>query len=166
LTGKKTPFAAFWTGATIRSALAQRGITLPAGVEPELRCGGCRSDVLFVNCRDCALRDCAVERGLARCGECADYPCPKYVAWEKGASVLPHLTACRANVAAARQGGVERWLAAQEERWSCPGCGARFAWYSEACFGCGADLRARAHRLPGWKRLLLRLYFRLARPKA
>ncbi len=39
-------------------------------------CDGCRIDGrLFVGCRDCDIRDCAMDRGLESCAFCEDYPC-------------------------------------------------------------------------------------------
>jgi predicted RNA-binding Zn-ribbon protein involved in translation (DUF1610 family) len=146
----------------IRTALAARGIVPGEGDSLELRCGGCKSDVRFVNCRDCALRACAEERKVARCSECADFPCASYRNWRKSAALLPHVGACEANLETIRSAGAERWLAEQDARWSCPACGARIAWYSETCGACGAGVRERTFRLSPVRTFLLKLALRLA----
>jgi hypothetical protein len=35
---------------------------------------------------------------------------------------------------------LERWLAEQRARWSCPHCGSEFTWYDEACSTCGGEV--------------------------
>jgi len=40
-------------------------------------CDGCRTKEgrLFSGCRDCAIRKCAVDKGLENCAYCAEYVC-------------------------------------------------------------------------------------------
>jgi hypothetical protein len=44
------------------------------------------------------------------------------------------------NQALIRERGLERWLAAQRTRWSCPSCGTASGWYDKTCSGCGSSL--------------------------
>ncbi len=46
-------------------------------IKPEnIHCLSCQDErVLFHHCTVCEMRKCAVERNLANCGLCADYPC-------------------------------------------------------------------------------------------
>ncbi len=39
-------------------------------------CLGCRSEDVFVLCRDCPFTACADRHGVMYCAECEDYPCP------------------------------------------------------------------------------------------
>lgn len=41
----------------------------------DIRCGGCRSDDLFLHCRQCEIRACTEARGCDGCHECAAFPC-------------------------------------------------------------------------------------------
>ena len=40
------------------------------------RCHGCRSENVFVLCRNCPFTECADRHGVTHCAECEDYPCP------------------------------------------------------------------------------------------
>jgi len=41
-------------------------------------CDGCKGGGrLFSGCKDCEVRNCAIERGVETCGHCNDYPCEK-----------------------------------------------------------------------------------------
>lgn len=134
------------------------GFTACLGSVPqeELACGGCKSDVLYAGCRVCKIRECAIAQGIAHCVDCADYPCSTYRKWQSAAKIVPHVRETTANLVAIRNGGAAAWLAAQEKRWSCPGCGARFSWYASQCGGCGRSLAADAHEMSGIRRLLCR----------
>lgn len=56
-----------------------------AGYEPEdLICDGCHRPRLFKWCRECAIRDCCVDRVFKTCAECEEYPCDRLSElWEK-----------------------------------------------------------------------------------
>jgi hypothetical protein len=43
----------------------------------DVRCLGCKSDVLFSHCNVCDIRACAKEAGHENCGKCADFACGK-----------------------------------------------------------------------------------------
>ena len=46
-------------------------------------CDGCRSEGgrLFSSSRDCTIRNCARQKGLANCAHCDEYPCAKLEAF-------------------------------------------------------------------------------------
>jgi hypothetical protein len=51
-----------------------------ADIKPEnINCKGClsREEPLFSHCKICEIRSCGMGKGIANCGACADYPCPK-----------------------------------------------------------------------------------------
>jgi ribosomal protein L37AE/L43A len=133
------------------------------GVVPrqEMRCGGCKSDQLYPGCRACDLRECARKKGVERCFECREYPCRSFSGWQSAAKLVPHVGQVGANVAAMRRDGVDAWLAAQEQRWACPGCGARFSWYAKTCGECGRSLAGQSYELSGLRRLACRVVFPL-----
>jgi hypothetical protein len=43
----------------------------------DIRCNGCRSNVLNKHCYRCNIRSCGVEKGLQNCGKCDDFICDK-----------------------------------------------------------------------------------------
>lgn len=50
--------------------------TIGRPIAPEdIRCLGCKSNVLMKLCHECPMRDCALGRGLETCGHCKDYIC-------------------------------------------------------------------------------------------
>jgi len=53
----------------------------------------------------------------------------------------PHHRTARPSLEFIGKHGVEKWLQAQQQEWSCPDCGARTHWYQQRC-GCGQNLDA------------------------
>ena len=54
----------------------------------ELQCNGCRSEQRCFYCDDmCTITKCAAAKGVAFCGECAEYPCKDLKAFK---SEMPH----------------------------------------------------------------------------
>jgi hypothetical protein len=52
----------------------------PGGLKPEdINCDGCTisSGTQFMHCAMCAVRECAVERGVENCAHCDDFLCGK-----------------------------------------------------------------------------------------
>lgn len=100
-------------------------------------CEGCVSDVVALPCRVCALRDCAMGRGLATCAQCPDYPCQDLVSFNNDG--IPHHGEVLANTRRQRDVGLDAWIEEQRARWQCPRCGRSLDWYAMRCPGCGAD---------------------------
>jgi hypothetical protein len=50
-----------------------------------VRCHGCRATdgIQIGNCAQCAMRLCALEKGLETCAQCADYGCAKIAGFLK-----------------------------------------------------------------------------------
>jgi hypothetical protein len=124
--------------------------------ESEIACGGCKSDSVYPGCRTCKMRDCAVQRGVAHCCDCKDYPCKMYKQWQSARRVLPHIGESPGSLEAVRRDGVDAWLYAQQKRWSCPQCGTRFSWYSTECSQCGRSLAVEAYTMKGIRKLVCR----------
>jgi hypothetical protein len=123
----------------------------------EIACSGCRSASVYAGCRVCTLRDCATAKGLSRCVDCAEYPCPPYVMWQKAATLLPHVREARASLEAIRRDGPDAWRVAQRARWSCPSCGSPLSWYARECVACGHAAGSQTYRISGLRRLVCRL---------
>jgi predicted RNA-binding Zn-ribbon protein involved in translation (DUF1610 family) len=109
----------------------------------ELVCAGCKSDTLAPFCADCRFIPCAREKGVEFCVGCDEYPCERLTEFRD--DKWAHHSVITKNLDRLKEVGLEAWLAEQDKRWSCPTCGARFAWYDEECRDCGAgtyDARA------------------------
>ncbi len=104
-------------------------------------CKGCKTDKLFIHCGNCKIRDCAIQKRVEFCFECASYPCSIYKEGKKVIKQLPHLKATIVNQKYIKENGVEQWLDDQEAKWSCPHCGAGFAWYTQQCKKCSENLQ-------------------------
>lgn len=121
------------------------------GVDPgDVRCEGCRSGDVFVNCKRCGMRKCASSRGFEFCSECWDFPCDEYARLASiGGRLPPHFLITMKNLYEIREKGADEWRRLQVERWTCPSCGAPFSWYAGSC-ACGRDLRG----MKDWELLL------------
>ena len=100
-------------------------------------CEGCRKsdEGKPEHCRRCKIKDCAGERGLSNCYECADYPCKRIKALEKS-----YRTRYRAslleNSAFVRERGLDAFLRRQKERFTCPVCGGVISIHDAECSEC------------------------------
>jgi len=53
----------------------------------EMKCHGCRSEIVSAHCRECALVRCAQEKAIDYCHECSTYPCEQLKTFQKQ---MPH----------------------------------------------------------------------------
>ncbi|KPK76137.1 MAG: hypothetical protein AMJ79_08010 [Phycisphaerae bacterium SM23_30] len=53
----------------------------------------------------------------------------------------PHHGTMEPNLKYIKNNGVQKWLDAQQQQWSCKGCGAKIIWYQKNC-PCGRQLPA------------------------
>ncbi len=142
-TGQKDGFACYWTEANVKAYLENQGYTLPVNETIELKCHGCKSDAVFVNCRPCKIRKCAIGRNIDHCSECADYPCKFFdegIANKDVLSKLPHSKIAPKNLMTIKNNGVNQWLEQQDKQWKCPECQTNSSWYTVNCTNCGKDL--------------------------
>jgi len=102
----------------------------------DIRCGGCRSDDLFMHCRQCEIRKCTSERGYAGCHECSEFPCRHIdnFSMAVGKKVILRAVPYR------REFGTEKWIQAEEARYICPECGNRVFRGAMKCNQCKAQL--------------------------
>jgi hypothetical protein len=93
----------------------------------ELVCNGCLSSQLADTCRKCDIRDCATEKGITHCSECADFPCKVITDFNNDDRL--HHSEVLANIRRQREAGINAWLDEQDKRWRCNACGTRIEWY-------------------------------------
>lgn len=142
-TGIKDPLAAYWTESTLKDFLQSQGIELSAEDNLQLRCNGCKSDTLFINCKYCKIRACAINRNVEHCNECNEYPCQLLNGSLLNKDIqekLPHLKITSDNLTTIKDVGVQQWLDDQEKQWKCSQCQADTSWYMHSCANCGKDL--------------------------
>jgi hypothetical protein len=53
----------------------------------------------------------------------------------------PHHWTMQPNLEYIKKNGIEKWLLAQQQEWSCKSCAAAIHWYQKEC-GCGQRLEA------------------------
>ncbi len=161
-TGRKTAFASFWKESTVKKIQRAMGIAYDETSPFELACHGCKSDSLFVNCRVCKIRTCAMEKKVDHCVDCGEYPCGLFTEWQKVKLLLPHLKQVPDNLESIKKEGVNRWLSEQEKRWKCPECRTGFSWYSAKCHNCGHDLKRYTSRFSILRSGFMKLAFNLS----
>ena len=88
------------------------------------------------HCRKCGIRDCARERGLAYCFACPDYPCKPVKNLDRSYRKR-YQASLMENGAAVKARGLEAFLAAQREEFTCPACGGAVSLHDAACSECG-----------------------------
>lgn len=109
------------------------------GMKPEdLICHGCKSELNCSSCKDCEIKNCAREKGVEFCFDCADYPCKFLLDLQKDEG--PHHAVILDNLDRIKESGRDKWLEEQKERWSCKACGSPTGWYDKTCRKCGAEV--------------------------
>ncbi len=109
------------------------------------RCPGCRSeDVARIpgGCLRCVLRSCdrRPADGPGFCSSCDEYPC-------RALQHLEHRYTTRyavsplENLERIASVGVDRFVAEESLRWTCPGCGGHLCMHKPACPRCGRPWR-------------------------
>jgi len=92
------------------------------------------------NCLHMADRCDKLGKGLLRfCHECEEFPCKRLKALDKRYRTKYHLSMIE-NLMAIREGGMERFLAEEEEKWRCPHCGEPICCHIGLCLHCQTDI--------------------------
>ena len=123
------------------SAVAKRIAQLRGWIlkpEEDLVCDGCLSSQLATVCRRCSMRACAVEKRIAHCAQCSDFPCQTIIDFNNDGR--PHHSEVLANVRHQQKIGIDAWLDEQEKRWRCSTCSCPIEWYDTQCPQCTATL--------------------------
>jgi hypothetical protein len=80
-----------------------------------------------------------MEKGIDFCCYCDEYPCEELHDFMN--DEWPHHWTIKSNLEYINKNGVDKWLKAQQQEWSCKSCGAETNWYQKEC-KCGQDLDA------------------------
>lgn len=100
----------------------------------QVRCNGCRSDMLSGHCKTCYFRECSNKRGLEFCSGCNDYPCSQLKDFQ---IKMPHRVELFQSLDRIKEIGWETWYIESVERHSCTKCNHLSGWYDFACTKCG-----------------------------
>ena len=103
-------------------------------------CPGCRGGEINKSnaCLTCAIRNCAelAAGGHRYCGACDSFPCADLLHLDAryqaryGVSAIGNLEHIKAI-------GIERFVAEETAKWSCPECGAILCMHQPQCLNCG-----------------------------
>jgi hypothetical protein len=104
----------------------------------EIKCNGCKSELVFENCRGCRIRSCAQSKDVKFCNVCSEFPCENIKRLEN--TNLPHLKVAIHSLDIIKEIGIQEWLIKQKERWLCSNCNYPFSWYEKQCVRCGVKL--------------------------
>lgn len=160
-TGNNSKLTTFWNEATVKSL--HKGLGLPYDDNQPFKseCYGCKSDMQFINCRVCKIRDCARNREIEHCIDCDQYPCDQISGMKKNEFSLPHIKDNYPNMLTIKESGTDHWLSEQSAKWKCPECGSDFSWYSSKCYTCSRDLSRYTNKITIFHFLLLKIRIRI-----
>ncbi len=102
----------------------------------QVRCEGCRSNVLSPYCRTCKMVKCCAEKGIEFCGECVEYPCAELKNFQEA---MPHRIELWEALARIKAVGYANWYMEMIEHYSCQSCGTINSAYDFKCRKCGAE---------------------------
>lgn len=157
----ESKFASLWTEPTLKAFLKSQGATYSGDDDLKLKCQGCKSDDVFIVCRSCKIRECALSKNFEHCSDCSDFPCEIYNDWKKVQIFLPHINGTQGNLDVIGKVGVDKWLSDQENQWKCPKCNTNFSWYSSNCNNCGYDLKKYTFKFSKLRLLFMKTSIRL-----
>jgi hypothetical protein len=63
--GHESKFVSLWTELTLKAFLKSQGANYSGDDDLKLKCLGCKSDDVFIVCRSCKIRECAISKNLS-----------------------------------------------------------------------------------------------------
>jgi len=131
------------------SVVFVKGMIAPCGMNcgsclgymrTENHCPGCRSDAdpKPSYCRDCIVINCDLlkETESKFCYECPKYPCRRLKNLDKRYRTR-YETSFFDNLSMIKEKGMDRFLAIETKRRTCPQCGSTLCIHRTVCFKCG-----------------------------
>ena len=100
-------------------------------------CSGCRNGDKGKpeHCRKCRIKDCIGDKGLVYCYECPEHPCRLIKNLEKSYNKRYQVSLME-NSAFVSRYGLERFMAGQKEKYTCPICGGVISVHDGECSEC------------------------------
>ena len=105
-------------------------------------CAGCLNSDLGKpeHCRQCKIKDCIIEKGLTYCFDCPAYPCRLIKNLEKSYNKR-YQASLLENSEYVLKRGLEMFMAAQKEKFTCPKCGGIISLHDRECSECQESMR-------------------------
>ena len=104
------------------------------------RCLGCRAgdEGKAKSCRACTIRKCETRQSHESgfCIGCDRFPCPRLKRLDVRYRTKYRMSMLE-NLQAIRDAGIEAFVASEQERWACPGCGGLQCVHVPKCIYCG-----------------------------
>ncbi len=104
------------------------------------KCVGCQAvGNKPYHCTVCSIKDCPEKHGnpALLCGECPKYPCRRIKDLNKRYSAKYGENLLQ-NLETAGKDGLEAFIAAARQKWSCPSCGKLLCVHTANCIHCGS----------------------------
>jgi len=105
-------------------------------IPDKINCRGCLSDTVYWYCSSCPIKSCVIEKKIQGCHQCDQFPCDKVESFPVPEGKKNILRA----VPEWRKRGTEAFIAAEEERFTCPHCRTALFRGSRKCRTCGSTV--------------------------
>jgi len=102
----------------------------------EVRCLGCRSEVVTEYCRNCKFTSCAAAKGIDFCSQCSEYPCTELQEFQ---AQMPHRSDLWEDLKRVKEVGYEKWFCEKASFYACPECETINSAYDLKCRKCGHE---------------------------
>lgn len=101
-------------------------------------CSGCMAEdgSKPSSCETCAIKLCTLEKGLAYCFECSEFPCKRIKYLEKSYKKR-YNTGLIENSHFVKNNGFAQFFEKEKIRWSCPDCNGTISLHDKICSECG-----------------------------
>lgn len=109
------------------------------------QCYGCKSEKPTGYCATCAIKTCAIKKGIEFCNQCDELKSCELMRMFVSDEQFGYGKCVFKNMEHIRDEGLATWLKDQEKRWRCSTCGSSHSWYHRTCPQCGqivADYQA------------------------
>jgi hypothetical protein len=108
-------------------------------------CGGCLGTAVIHKpdgCRSCSVVTCEhlAETKSGFCYECPKYPCRRLKTLDQRYSTKYGMSMCM-NLAFIKEHGLENFLQAEQNKWTCPNCGSGLSVHRDNCLQCDYKYR-------------------------
>lgn len=86
-------------------------------------------------CNKCRIKECALEKGLAFCYECMDFPCKQIKNLENSYSKR-YNTSLIENSKKVQKDGICMFMTSEREKWMCKHCSGVISLHDKECSNC------------------------------
>ena len=106
------------------------------------KCNGCRCANTWnpKTREECRIKNCPnlADQGRQYCYQCPDFPCQRLRNLDKRYRTRYRMSMLE-NLAAVQSHGAAEFMADQEKRWTCSGCGGTINVHRHSCSTCGQE---------------------------